>query len=164
MKENEEIIYRFFNKIIGLKAENVMKGYGTFICIDFGKKIKEQFKLWGKWRIDIRGEWHLWTMGLWKIYKKNSLIACCEDTDEKIEKALEKMDNKKLTNVELLNNAYDLRLEFDNSINLYLFSTSAYNGDEASIWILFTPEYKTLSAGSGALLEYEDSGETPLKE
>ena len=162
MKENEETIHNFFNKIIGLKAENIIKRYGISVYIEFGKKIKKKIKRGGKWKIIKRGKWQFATlMGLWKIYNNKSLIACCEDSDKIIEKAFEKINNKKLTNVELLNGTYDLRLEFDKTINFYLFSVNIDEKD-ASNWMLFTPDYKLLSVGPGNLLEYEDSGETPL--
>jgi len=162
MKVNKEMIYKFFKQLYGLKIRNIKQGHGSFVEMDFGDKdifisIKtnkgvEKLK---------RGEWHLWiTMCSWRIDEKSMPLAGCEDSRKTIEKALKKIENKKLINIDVLSNAYDMKLEFENSITFFLFSIYTEKSSEAEQWMLFTPDKKVLLAGPGKILQYIESGKS----
>ena len=160
MKSNEEMIDTFFTQIKGLKARNVKQGHGSFITMEFGKELECEITIRGKVERETRGEWYFWIqMCSWRIDEKLFPIAGCEDSRETIEKALKKIENKKLINIEILNAAYDMKIEFENEIIMNLFSIYTEKDSSSENWILFTPEKKALSACLGGQMIYEKSGE-----
>ena len=160
MKQNRKMAYNLLNKIVGLKARNVKQGHGSFISLEFGKDIEYESIIKGKKEIKKRGEWYLWvTMCSWRIDERSFPLAGCEDSRDTIKKALKQLENKKLTNIEILSNAFDMKLEFNNSINFFLFSIYTEKESDVEHWILFTPDRKSLIAGPSTMLKYENSGE-----
>lgn len=160
MRKSKIFAKAVFSKVAGLKTRNVKQGHGSFITMEFGKDVEFIRKIKGKLIKNVRGEWYFFVyMCAWRIDEKNNPIAGCEDSREIIERALKKIENKKLINVQILNNAYDLKLKFENSINFLLFSIYTKEED-AEHWMLYAPENKVLSAGPGITLTYENSGYT----
>ncbi len=160
MKSNIEIINNYFKQIYGLKVRNIKQGHGSFLTMEFGKDLEYERKVRGKIEKEKRGEWYFWIyMSAWRIDDNFKPIAGCEDSRKTITKALKKIENEKLMNVEILNPAYDMKIEFDNSIIINLFSIYTEDEGDSENWMLFTPEKKVLSIGPGGKLRYENSGE-----
>jgi len=154
-----KFIKNTFAKIIGLKARNVLLGYGSFITMDFGKDIIIEVETNKGIDKFPRGEWHLWIyMTAWRIDEKMMPIAGCEDSRVTIEKALKKIENKKLINVDIRNHAFDMKIEFENDIIINLFTLYTEKDSDSENWMLFTPEKKVLAVGPGSFLEYKKSG------
>ncbi len=160
MKAKKELIYKHFKQMYGLKAKNVKQGHGSFITMEFGKELEFEITIRGKVERETRGEWYFWIqMCSWRIDENFNPIAGCEDSRETIEKALKKIENKKLANIEILNNAFDMKVEFENSIIINLFSIYTEEEDDGENWMLFTPERKVLAVGPGQQIDYRSSGE-----
>jgi len=90
----------------------------------------------------VISSWQLW------IY-----IGCEDYSRETIEKFLAELANKKLTQVEILNDSFDSTLVFED-IELHLFATHTYEKEQ---WMLFTPEKKVFTAGPGSEWSFEES-------
>jgi hypothetical protein len=159
MNLKEKIIYKLFQQIYNLAAKKAKKGHGSSLTIEFGNELEYEIKLRGKLEKKKRREWQFWIyMSAWRIDENLIPIAGCEDSIEIIEKALKKIENKKLISVKVLNPAFDMKIEFENSIIINLF-TIYTNESDSENWMLFTPERKVLTAGPGGQLIYESSGE-----
>lgn len=160
MKSKEKMIYEFFEQIYGLKVRNLKQGHGSFLTMEFGKDLEYETKIRGKIEKEKRGEWYFWIyMNAWRIDENLKPIAGCEDSRKIIEKALEKIENQKLLHVEVLNEVFDMKIEFENSIIINLFSIYTTDDHDSENWMLFTPEKKVLAVGPGFKIDYRDSGE-----
>lgn len=160
MKSNVEIINSYFKQIYGLKVRNIKQGHGSFLTMEFGKDLKYEVKVQGKIEKEKRGEWYFWIyMSAWRIDDHFKPIAGCEDSRSRIINALKKIETQKLINIEILNPAYDMKIEFENSIIINLFSIYTEDENDSENWLLFTPEKKVLSTGPGNKLKYKNSGE-----
>ena len=156
----EKRINKFFKQMIGLRVRNVKQGHGSFLTMEFGKEFEYEIKVHGKIEKEKRGEWYFWIyMSAWRIDDNLKPIAGCEDSRKIIEKALKKIENQKLMNVKILNAAHDMKIEFENSVIINLFSIYTEDESDSENWMLFTPERKVLSVGPGGKLKYESSGE-----
>ncbi len=160
MKSNIEIIDYYFKQICGLKVRNLKQGHGSFLTMEFGKDLEYEIKIREKIEKEKRGEWYFWIyMNAWRIDDNFKPIAGCEDSRKTIKKALKKIENQKLINIEILNPAYDMKIEFNNSIIINLFSIYTEDESDSENWMLFTPEKKVLAVGPGFKIDYRDSGE-----
>jgi hypothetical protein len=160
MNTNEHKILFFFEKIYDLKVRNIKQGHGSFLTMEFGKELEYEIIEYEKIKKERRGEWYFWIqMCSWRIDENLIPIAGCEDSRETIENALKKIENKKLKKVEVLNPAFDMKIEFEKGVLINLFSIYTEEDQDLENWILFTPEKKTLTANPGGQLIYESSGE-----
>ncbi len=160
MMKNKEIIHKFFNKMVGLKITNIKHGNNECIVfIKFGKEFKYKKKKKNKIKIKKRSEWIWVTQSPWRIDLDSMPLVGCSDTKALRNESLKKIKNTTLTNFTALSGGYDLILEFDNSINFYLFSVyTKYPGKNFS-WMLLTPQSKVLSHGFNKVVEHEDKKE-----
>jgi hypothetical protein len=153
----KELILNNFNNIIGKSARNVKLGYGSFVTIDFGNDIETVIDTKKGKRTSVRGEWHLWLyMCAWRIDKDNEPLIGNEDEKEIISKELEKVEGKKLLEFNLINNAFDMKLKFSDSIDINLFSN---NVKDSKQWMLFTPDDYVLVAGPNTSLTFKPADE-----
>ncbi len=158
MDDNRKLIYDLFGRIIPQKVSSVELGYGTFILIGFGKNITIEIPRSNEVKKIFRPEWHFWTdMCKWELKMENEILVSSEDDKKRIQKALTKLENKKLMRIELLNDAYDMNLMFENEIILHLISDNSEEDNEQ--WELFTPEKRVLIAGSLSHLSYNYSSQ-----
>lgn len=153
---DKKLVEGLFEEIISLKAKNVQLGHGSFITIGFGKDISIEVIVRREKKIINRPEWNLWVyMCSWEIKMNNEITACSNDERDIIKEALKHIENKKLIKVEMLNNTYDMQLEFEDELSLHLFSNLEEDFEQ---WMLFTPDNKVLTAGPFQNLAYELAG------
>ena len=158
MSNGQEVAKTLFQKIVGTKPTRVKQGHGSFITMDFGRDIQEQVKTRNGMVTKCFGEWHLWIyMCAWRIDKEQIPSVGFEDTREKIATFLLELQNRTLTNVNILNQAFDTRLVFgDMEVHLFSFHTT-----DQKQWMLFTPEKKVFVAGPKNSWSY-NSSDAPL--
>jgi len=155
MNSGTELAHSLFQKISGIKPTRIKLGHGSFITMDFGRDIPQEIKTRNGPQTRYFGEWHLWVyMCAWRIDKNKKPFAGSEDTREKIENCLLELANRTLKKAEILNDAFDTKLLFDEDMELYLFS---FYTEEKEQWMLFTPDRKTFTAGPGCAWSYRDS-------
>ena len=155
MTSGKEVGGRLFHKIVGMKPTRVKQGHGSFITIDFGRDIEEQVKTRTGVTTRHFGEWHLWIyMCAWRIDKDQIPSTGFNDPREKIETFLLELQKRSLTEVNILNQAFDTKLVFGNDMELHLF---AFHTDDQRQWMLFTPDQKVFVAGPKINWSYESS-------
>ena len=153
---NLYFVQNILNEMKGLKTRNVQLGHGSFLTIDFGQDLLIRIKTNHGIEEFKRGEWHLWTyICAWRLDIKGIPIIGSEDERKKIAKEIVKLENKELVNIEILNEAFDIVLKFENEIVLLLFSFSV---KEFEHWKLYTPERKALIVGPGMKVSYKNEG------
>src|SRR5947207_500299 len=115
MIKGTELALELLQKIKGLKPIRVKQGHGSFITIDFGRDFSEEIKTRNGIKIRHFGEWRLWVyMCAWRIDMNQIPCAGSEDSREKIEKYLSELANRDLSDIVILNNAFDAKLSFGN--------------------------------------------------
>lgn len=138
-----------------MQPTRVKQGHGSFITFDFGRDVTRQVKTRNGIITSHFGEWHLWVyMCAWRIDKTKIPVVGCEATREKISCFLSELQKRRLKEVNILNQAFDAKLVFENNMELYLFSF--YTQDQEQ-WMLFTPEKKVFTAGPGNQWSYDDA-------
>lgn len=148
------------------KAWQPLQGIGSFLSFQFGaklppkpikSKILERIRKCRTSPLPDRGEWRLWIRRCaWRVEKNGKILAGAEDTDSKIEAALNFFDSKVLTSVDIIPPFLDTVFTFENSLKLRTFSRNSKEDDH---WALFTPDGNVLSLGPGSNWSYYKSSE-----
>ncbi|MGL4348019.1 MAG: hypothetical protein ACRCSV_00970 [Chlamydiales bacterium] len=155
MSKGTDLAQQLFSQIIGMKITRSKLGYGSFITIDWGKDIIEELKTKDGIEKQIFCEWHLWVyMCTWRLEKNNDPIIGAGDERDVIESKIPLLIGKKLLQAEVLNNSFDVILNFDKGYRLLLFS---FELEDSEQWLFFTSNRKVFTAGPGANWKYNDS-------
>jgi hypothetical protein len=153
MNKNLELVTNLLKNLLNQPARDVKLGHGSFITLGFGKDLQTEIITRGKKEIDIRPEWYLWVyMCFWELETADQLLATHDDDRKIIQESLKRLENKKLLRFEILNDIYDMKLEFEEDITLSLFFNDS-NEDNVQ-WMLFTPDEMVLKIGPGQKLSY----------
>lgn len=154
MSEGTKLAEQLFLQIVGIEARNVELGHGSFITMDFGKDIFITSKKTKRSR--KRGEWFLWIyMCAWRLDHQQQPIIGASDDRELINSKLKNLEGKKFLHMEIINDSFDCRLEFEDNFQLLLFSFGVKDDEQ---WMFFTSNNgKVFTAGPGTSWEYEDS-------
>lgn len=155
MEQAIKRIEQNFNKIISLKVRDVQLGHGSFLTMGFGKDLNVEVVIRKEKKITKRPEWFFWIyMCFWEIKINNEHLIGSDDDRDRIRQTLGHLENKKLLNIGLLSDSYDMELHFEDGVNLCLYANNDEDGNEQ--WMLFTPDKKVLTAGPFENLTYED--------
>ena len=147
-----KIVQEQFEKIVGLKPTRIKLGVGSFITFDFGRDILQEIETRNGKKTISFGEWHLWVyMCAWRIDLPKKTFLASHDDRKVIEKKLTALNNKTVLKVSLLNNAFDLSVQFEDEYELRLFSVDTIDGDQ---WLFYTPNGKVFTAGPGSTWSY----------
>jgi hypothetical protein len=139
-------------QLVGKPAWGSRIGFGTFLTIEFGKRIRPLVKI-----AVPSGEWHLWLYGCdWRIEQSGEVVAASQDTREHLMAAARRLEGKILESVSLDSPAYDATYRFNGGVILRTFSIYSEEGGMRS-WYLFTPVGKVLAVGPGSILEWHKS-------
>jgi hypothetical protein len=156
MQKNIELILSLFRNLLNKPVRNAKQGYGSFLTMGFGNDIQYELARRKEKKIKVRPEWYLWIcMCSWTLETADELLATSDDDSAIIEAALKLLENKKLLKVEVLNDTYNMKFEFEEGIILSLFSDNTE--DDNVQWRLFTPDRKVLVAGPNQKISYHDS-------
>lgn len=138
MSDGLEYGKKLFSELLGEKTRNVKLGHGSFITIDFGKDVEHKGI--------IKGEWRLWIIfATWRLEKNHESIVTSNDDRNEIKTKIAILENKQLLKATILNNVFDLMLEFES--DLQLLTTSSGKSDYDKQWMLFTPKNEIFRAG-----------------
>lgn len=159
MKENMskgiDLAQQLFSQIIGMKITRSKLGYGSFITMDWGKDIIEELKTKDGIEKQIFGEWHLWVyMCAWRLEKNGDPIIGAGDERDVIQSKIPLLIGKKLLQAQVLNNSFDVILNFEEGYRLLLFS---FELEDSEQWLFFTRDRKVFTAGPGTNWKYNDS-------
>lgn len=129
----------------GKRPWRVQLGIGSFLVFDFGKPIQLTEE-------HTCGEWGLWIRcSAWRLRTKDQLLIGSEETREKLEAEIIKLENYLIVRSELNRDTLDIQLEFDTGLLLETFS---FVVTEYEHWSLNYPEGMVLIAGPGLQLHY----------
>lgn len=158
MEKDLKFAKNIFQKLFNQPARNVQLGHGSFITMGFGKDLKTKVIIHKKREIDIRPEWFFWAyMCFWELEKPNELLATSEDDKDNMKNALKFLEGKKLINVEILEDSYEIQLEFEGELLLSLYTDDSE--DDNVQWMLFTPDEMVLEATANQKLIYTKESE-----
>ena len=162
MKKKPQIIYDLFEPIILQKVQKSYSGFGSFIVIQFGMDLISLSSS-AKEIFSIRSEWYFWVdMSFWDLKANGKIIAHDEDLREKIDAAVKELEGKKLLDVKLLNDEYDMVLVFESGISLHLIANNTEKDNEQ--WSLFTPDKMVLTAGPFKKLTYKHTTDSAYED
>ena len=152
MNNNKDILLNALDQMLGLKVDGIKLGHGSFLTIDFGRKIENKVKTGKGDKIAERGEWHLWVyMCPWRIDKQNTPWIGSNDHRKLIEKKLCEINCGDLVQYKILNDSLDTCFIFNNDIVLSLFDCSVIEDEH---WMLFTPDDHVFTLGPGNQVSY----------
>lgn len=147
-----------FEKIVSLKPTRIKLGVGSFITFDFGRDIPQEIKTRNGKKTIYFGEWHLWVyMCAWRIDLSERPFLASHDDRKVIEENLTALSDKNVLKISVLNNAFDLTVQFEDEYKLRLFSVDTIDGDQ---WLFYTPNGKVFTAGPGSTWSYKPADES----
>ncbi len=155
MNKKHQIIYDLFGQIISKRAQNVQWCYGDVIELSFGmNKIYRSPFLKRKEIYYVKWEWWFWKrMAFWELEINGKIITDCNENGEKMQKGIERLNGKKLLDVKVFGDEYDLLLTFEDRAILNIIADNNHGRYEQ--WSLYTPDRMVLTAGPFKKLTYE---------
>jgi len=138
--------------LIGKKCWAVSggKGTGSMFKVALGKKVKREFPLkkfplknkhLSKHLRYFDGEFRLFVQCCaWRLQKKNKVICSSTETQETIGFEIKKLVGHRISQINLLNSALDLSVEFDKMYTLTLFCDQTYEPKPLTNYTVFCPE------------------------
>ncbi len=151
--ENKKFVESLFSNILSLKTRDVRLGHGSFITMGFGKDISYEIVIRREKQTKFRPEWFLWVyMCSWELKQNENIIISDDDERDNIEESIQLIEDKKILNVKMINDNYDLLLEFEDGFSLRLFANLE---DDNEQWMFFTPNKQVFSAGPATNYTYE---------
>ncbi len=157
MQKKYKLIYDLFEPIVSQKVQKSYSGFGSFIAIQFGMNLIS-LSCSAKKIFDIRSEWYFWVdMSFWDLKVNGKIATHDDDKREKIDHTVKKLEGKRLLNVEILSDEYDMMLVFENGISLHLIANN--RKEDYKQWSLFTPDKMILTAGPLEKLTYKSEDE-----
>ncbi len=154
IQEFKKLIERFK----GLECWSSLAGEGTgsIFTLGFGKKIPRERPIRNPHltsdQQNYDKEYAIMVWSSWNLYKE-TLFVCDSDTpndnDGQMVVGLKQLVGKKIKEITLKDNTFDLEIEFDSSHRLTILS-DGYDlyGDDADNYVLFFPRF-TLSVTTG---------------
>ncbi|MFC7619195.1 hypothetical protein [Microlunatus sp. GCM10028923] len=128
--------------LIGRSAWGARQGHGSFLDLQFGPAREADPK---------RGAFHLWIYQCaWRIEHGAELGAGSEDSHDRIEAALARLNGRAVTAITLQRPSLSTTFEFGDS-RLITFETATDPADDhAEQWLLFRPDDLVLGVGPGS--------------
>jgi hypothetical protein len=155
MNSGIALVNELLSKIVNEKARNIKLGHGSFLTVEFGKDYIVELQTNKGLTRSVRGEWSLWVyLCAWRLDQNLDPLVGSADDRELIEPKIQILENKKLLSAKITSNSFDLVLDFEDNITLYLFSFQVADHEQ---WLLYTPEKKTFIAGPSNTWTYEES-------
>lgn len=155
MSKGTELAEQLLSQIIGMRITRSKLGYGSFITMDWGNDIVEELKAKHGIEKQVFGEWYLWVyMCAWRLEKNGYPIIGAGDERDTIQSKIPLLTGKKLLKAQVLNNSFDVILNFEKGYSLLLFSFEMKDSEQ---WLFFTPNKKAFTAGPGTNWKYNDS-------
>ncbi|NGX31314.1 MAG: hypothetical protein K940chlam8_00680 [Chlamydiae bacterium] len=153
MNKKHQIIYDLFGQIISKKVQDAQWCHGSIIELDFGMNqiIKSPTPKKIYW---VEFEWDFWIyIAFWELEINGKIITDCNENGEKIQSGIQKLNGKKLLDVKVFGDEYDLLLTFEDRTILNIIADNNHGSYEQ--WRLFTPDKTVLTAGPFKKLVYK---------
>ena len=140
--------------LIGQAAWGVSLGVGSFVTLEFGALVPPH-----DGEGVPHGQWHLWIYcSAWRIDEGNEVLTGSEDSREKLEAAVRRMDGLVLQHVGVSPPALETSFNFDQGISLRVFPIFSEGFEH---WMLYTPDGNVLTVGPGTSWTYESASRVP---
>ncbi len=153
--EGLKVAQEQFKQIVGLKPTRVKLGVGSFITFDFGQDIPKEIETRRGKETIYFGEWYLWVyMCAWRIDLSEMPFLASHDDRNILQKKISVLNNKKILKITVVNDAFDLLIQFEDQYVLKLFSTDTTEEEQ---WLFYTPNGKVFTAGPGSKWSYDSS-------
>ena len=152
MKVAAPNIREYFEPVLGTRPWKAKLGVGSFLTLDFGRRVKD--------RGHMHGEWHLWIyLSNWALFHGDRRLADSDSDRHVIAVAVRRLEETSLT---------DLRFEREQLKTTFVFgdfrlvvSGADYldDADERDYyWLLFMPTKEVLRVGpSGIQVERDET-------
>ena len=158
MKKKYQIIYDLFGQIISKKVQDAHWCYGSVVELNFGMNTVIKSPLIKRETYCVEWEWCFWVyMTFWDLEINGKIVTHDDDQQKKIDCTIKKLEGKKLLNMKVLSDEYDMMLTFENDITLHLIANNTEEDNEQ--WRLFTPGGRILKAGPFKKLVYKSLDE-----
>jgi hypothetical protein len=152
MKNRNDQLSAIFRPLIGQKPWQVRLGYGSFITMEFGKKIRDSWVLRGEQHSSTRGEWHLWVYQCdWKLIQRRKPILSSDDSRADIAHVVEMLEGHALESVHVHGDDFNTDFEFRGGMSLRCTGYADEDQDDER-WLLFMPGHKVLVNVPGMLV------------
>jgi hypothetical protein len=134
-----------FKPIVGQRPWRARLGVGSFLTLEFGRKVKEDHH--------IRGEWHLWIyQAHWSLLHDGRKLADSNSRRDAIDVAVRRLEFSELKKIK-----FDPRssvTEFSFGQFRLIVSPADYlpdADDQDEYWLLFMPHNEVLTVGPGGI-------------
>ena len=145
MKAATPNIREYFEPVLGTRPWKAKLGVGSFLTLDFGRRVKDHGH--------IHGEWHLWIyLSNWALLHRNRRLADSDSDRRVISVSVRRLEETSLT---------DLRFEHGQLKTTFVFgdfrlvvSPADYldDADERDYyWLLFMPSKEVLRVGPNGI-------------
>ncbi|MCH9611847.1 MAG: hypothetical protein S4CHLAM102_03210 [Chlamydiia bacterium] len=152
MREAIEVLNQITRPIVGLGVRP-RSLYGCGLMLDFGQEMVEVQQTSRGERITKFGEWSFYlSFGNWSIEKYSRQLAYWGDDESRIEKTLEELYGKRFAQARILNEKFDLAIEFEVGYSVQIVSDLTFENDQ---WNFFDAEKKGFIAGPGKTWRYQ---------
>jgi hypothetical protein len=134
--------------LLGQKAWGAELGVGSFVTIEFGSRRPAT-----EASERPHGEWHLWVYCCaWRLETEDEVVAASEDPRQKLQAAVQRLNNRVLQAVKVERPALETTFTFDDELTLRLFPIFSKDFEH---WMLYDPNGFVLTVGPGTEWSYE---------
>lgn len=151
-KEGKLIAKQLFSQVLNQPVKKVVISYKACATLDFGEDVVVEIKTRKGVDSFTRGEWCFWLYACaWRLDQAEKSIVASGDSPEKIKANLPRLEGKKLLNIQILNAAFDLLLDFEDEFRLLVFVDTV---EDSEPWTFSTKDH-IFAAGPGKAWSYK---------
>ncbi len=122
MKEDQKRVYDLFTQVTSLRAHSFELQSNNGLIINFSQNVKSKAKT----QEDI--PWYFWFYtAIWKLELNNQILVTNSDSSEKIHSEMEKLKNKKLLEVNVPGDKYDVKMKFEGGFVFHMMAEDYSN-------------------------------------
>ncbi|NGX31313.1 MAG: hypothetical protein K940chlam8_00679 [Chlamydiae bacterium] len=116
MKEDQRKVYDLFAQVISLRVHNFEIQPDKGLVIDFAQTVKSKSK------DEENAPWYFWFYtAIWQLESNDQILATSNDNNRsKMQNATSQLKDKKLLEVEVPSDKYDVKLMFEGNFVLHL--------------------------------------------
>ncbi len=122
MKEDQKCVYDLFTEVISLRVHNFKIQSDSRLVINFSQDLKQ------KPRNEDNTPWYFWFYtAIWQLELKNQILVTNSDSSEKIHSEMEKLKSKKLIEVDVPGDKYDIKMKFEDGFVFHMMAEDYSN-------------------------------------
>jgi hypothetical protein len=143
MKATATDIRQYFESLLQTRPWKARLGVGSFLTLEFGRRIKNHGH--------VQGEWHLWIyLSSWVLLHGGRQLADSDSDRRVISVSIRRLENVPLNDVQFDHKSFKTTFVFD---DFRLVVSPAHYLDDADkqdhYWLLFMPNSEVLKVGPG---------------